>query len=166
MGIFDFNPHFHKGSDSSEYLQQYIDRYFNPHFHKGSDVILEAESKRYQDFNPHYDNGTDPHNSQWMGQTWTPADWIKSSGGDGTKLVQGWINNGILVGSYKDKQGVPYLEVGPYFYHLSGLDKRKVTETLDAIYQVTAQKPNMFFVKDAATQKVIGTFTKEGLNLE
>ena len=37
MGIFDFNPHFHKGSDSSEYLQQYIDRYFNPHFHKGSD---------------------------------------------------------------------------------------------------------------------------------
>lgn len=119
-----------------------------------------------QDFVPHYDNGTDPHNSQWMGQAWTPADWIKSSGGDGTKLVQGWINNGILVGSYKDKQGVPYLEVGPYFYHLSGLDKRKVTETLDAIYQVTAQKPNMFFVKDAATQKVIGTFTKEGLNLE
>lgn len=119
-----------------------------------------------QDYIPHYDNGTDPHNSQWAGTNWTPADWIQSSGGDGTKLVQQWINAGIVSGSYKDNSGVPYLEIGPNFYHLSGLDKRKVTETLDAIYQVTAQKPHMYFIKDAETQKVIGTFTKEGLNLE
>jgi hypothetical protein len=119
-----------------------------------------------QDFVPNYDNGTDPHNSQWSGTNWTPADWIKASGGDGTKLVQQWINNGIIVGSYKDRDDVPYLEIGPYFYHLSGLDKRKVTETLDAIYQITAHKPEMYFIKDAATKKIIGTYTKEGLNLE
>lgn len=119
-----------------------------------------------QDFVPHYANGTDPHNSQWSGEKWTPADWIKTVGGDGTKLVEGWMNAGIIKGSYKDSAGVPYLEVGPNFYHLSGLDKRKVTETLDAIYQVTANKPNMYFIKDPATRKVIGTYTKEGLNLE
>lgn len=119
-----------------------------------------------QDFVPHYDNGTEPHNSQWSDEKWTPADWIKTEGGDGTKLVQKWINIGILVGSYKDMNGVPYLEVGPNFYHLSGLDKRKVTETLDAVYQVTAQKPGMFFIKDASTRKIIGTYSKQGLNLE
>ena len=119
-----------------------------------------------QDFNPHYDNGTEPQSSQWIGTKWTPADWIKASGGDGTRLVQNWINVGILAGSYKDSAGVPYLEIGPNFYHLSGLDKRKVTETLDAVYQVTAQRPEMFFIKDAATKKIIGTFTKQGLNLE
>ena len=119
-----------------------------------------------QDFVPHYDNGTDPHNSQWSGTNWTPAEWIKAAGGDGTKLVQGWMSADIIKGSYKDSAGVPYLEIGPNFYHLSGLDKRKVTETLDAIYQVTANKPNMYFIKDPATRKIIGTFTKEGLNLE
>lgn len=119
-----------------------------------------------QDFNPYYANGTDPHNSQWSGANWTPADWIKADGGDGTKLVQKWINADILVGSYKDSDGVPYLEIGPNFYHLSGLDKRKVTETLDAIYRVTASKPGMYFIKDAQTRKIIGTFSKEGLNLE
>jgi hypothetical protein len=119
-----------------------------------------------QDFVPNYDNGTDPHQSQWAGENWTPADWIKSEGGDGTKLVQKWMTAGIIVGSYKDMSGIPYLEIGPNFYHLSGLDKRKVTETLDAVYQVTANKPGMYFIKDAATQKVIGTFSKEGLNLE
>ena len=71
-----------------------------------------------------------------------------------------------MVGSYKDGDGVPYLEVGPNFYHLSGYDKRRVTQTLDAIYQVTANKPSMYFLKDADTQRIIGTYTKEGLNLE
>jgi hypothetical protein len=61
-----------------------------------------------QDFNPHYDNGIAPQNSQWTDKNWSPADWIKSTGGDGTKLVTGWINAGILVGSYKDSDGVPY----------------------------------------------------------
>ena len=119
-----------------------------------------------QDFNPHYDNGTDPHTSQWTEKNWSPADWIKSAGGDGTQLVTGWINAGILVGSYKDSDGVPTLEIGSNFYHLSGYDKRRVTQTLDAIYQVTAVKPSMYFIKDADTQKIIGTYTKEGLNLE
>lgn len=119
-----------------------------------------------QDFVPNYANGTDPHNSQWMGTNWTPADWIKAEGGDGTKLVDKWMKARIIVGSYKDMWGTPYLEIGPNFYHLSGLDKRKVTETLDVVYQVTANKPGMYFIKDAETQKVIGTFSKEGLNLE
>ena len=52
--------------------------------------ILWGESHwKNQDFNPHYDNGTDPHNSQWTDPNWSPADWIKSAGGDGTKLVTG-----------------------------------------------------------------------------
>ena len=62
MGIFDFNPHFHKGSDSSEYLQQYIDRYFNPHFHKGSDSAHSSPLHPLHYFNPHFHKGSDPDN--------------------------------------------------------------------------------------------------------
>ncbi len=119
-----------------------------------------------QDFIPYYDNGTDPHNSQWSDSTWTPADWIKASGGNGESLVQTWLANGIIAGSYKDSDGIPYLDVGPNFYHLSGYDKRRVTETLDAIYQITAKKPSMYYLKDPATKQVIGTYTKQGLTLE
>ena len=119
-----------------------------------------------QDFKPYYDNGTDPHSGQWTDSQWTPADWIKAVGGNGTKLVDQWMATKILAGSYKDRNGVSTLEIGPNFYHLSGYDKRRVTETLDTIYQVTAQKPGMYFIKDPATKKIIGTFSREGLNLE
>jgi hypothetical protein len=119
-----------------------------------------------QDFIPYYDNGTDPHTTQWTDKNWTPADWIKVEGGDGTKLVQKWLNADILEGSYKDRHNVPYLEVGRHFYYLSGYDKRRVLQTLDAVYQVTSQKPGMFFIKDPQTDKIIGTYSKDGLTLE
>lgn len=120
-----------------------------------------------QDFNPYYDNGTDPHSSQWTNSNWTPANWIQAEGGDGQRLIQKWINTGIIAGSYKGYwDDLPYLEIGPNFYHLSGYDKRRVVETLDAIYQVTAQKPGMFYLKDGKTKKIIGAYTKQGLTLE
>ena len=119
-----------------------------------------------QDFNPYYDNGTDPQNGQWAGSNWTPADWIKSEGGNGEKLVQRWTHAGILSGSYKDRHGVSYLDIGPNFYHLSGYDKRRVTQTLDAIYQITTSKSGMYYIQDPLAHKIIGTYTKEGLTLE
>jgi hypothetical protein len=119
-----------------------------------------------QDFAPYYDNGTDTQNSQWTNSNWTPADWIQADGGDGVALVKKWVTVGIIAGSYKDSDDVPYLDVGPNFYHLSGYDKRRVMETVDAVYQITNQKPAMFFLKDPATRKDIGTYTKEGLTLE
>lgn len=119
-----------------------------------------------QDFQPHYDNAKDPQNSQWKEDGWTPQEWIKSVGGDGTKLVETWLNNRVLTGSSKDSDGISVLEVGPNFYHLSEKDKRRVMATLDAIYQVTAQTPRMFFIKDSSTHKVIGTYSREGLVLQ
>lgn len=119
-----------------------------------------------QDFVPYHDNGIDQHNSQWSNSDWTPADWIQADGGDGVNLVKKWVNVGIIKGSYKDSDDIPYLDVGQNFYHLSGYDKRRVLETVDAVYQVTAHKPGMFFVKDPATKKIIGTYSKEGLTLE
>lgn len=119
-----------------------------------------------QDFSPYYDNGTDPHNNQWSDSNWTPADWIQSSGVDGVALVQRWVTAGIIDGSYKDCDDIPYLDVGANFYHLSGFDKRRVMETVDAVYQVTNQKPGLFFLKDPKTHKIIGTYTKQGLTLE
>lgn len=119
-----------------------------------------------QDFVPYYDNGTEPQNSQWSNSNWTPANWIQATGGgDGTQLVQRWQTAGIIQRSYVDGD-VHYLDVGPNFYRLSGYDKRRVTETLDAIYQVTASKGGVYFLKDGTTDKVIGAYTKQGLNLE
>lgn len=118
-----------------------------------------------QDFIPYYDNGTDPHNSQWDESTWTPADWIAANNGDAEGLINQWTNASILQARYVD-DGVPYMNVGENFYHLSGYDKRRVMATVDYVYQVTAQQPGMFYLKDAETRRVIGYYSKEGLTLQ
>lgn len=118
-----------------------------------------------QDFIPYYEDGTDPQNTQWDTSTWTPSTWINRSGKTGAEF----IHHLQVVGILKDNgraNGATYINVGPNFYHLSGQDKRRVISTLDAVYQVTTQQPGMFYLRDPRTEKMIGTYTKDGLFLE
>lgn len=120
-----------------------------------------------QDFIPYYDNGTQPHNGQWNGTQWTPADWISMDTGRGEDLVEKWVRVGIIKRRYtRFWDNVPAVDVGPNFYHLSGLDKRRVMETLDAVYSVTDEKPGLFYVSDPGTGQIIGYYTKSGLVLQ
>lgn len=127
-----------------------------------------------QDFVPYYENGTDPHNTQWDqgrdnggldSSKWTPADWIALNGGTGPELVQRWHIAHIIDRQYYD-DGIPYLDVGVNFYHLSGLDKRRVMQTVDYVYQITGKPPRMFYLRDPATDEIIGSYGRDGLILQ
>ncbi len=125
---------------------------------------------RNQDFMPYFDNSKDPHNTQWDKTAlspvyWTPKEWVTMDGGRGLALIQKWYNVGILQDQYVDDD-MPYLVVGPNFYHLSGSDKRRVMQTIDAVYQVTSLSPKMFYIEDSKTEKVIGYYTPKGLILQ
>jgi len=118
---------------------------------------------------PYFDNGTDPHPQQWTQQlspeNWKPEDWVAHNDGDAMRLVQKFINSGIITRSYVEDK-VPVLDVGPRFYHLSGFDKARVVQTLDHIYKVTSKSPGVIYLKDSKTRYVIGTYTATGLHLE
>ena len=119
-----------------------------------------------QDFKPYYQDGTLPQQTQWDDENWQPADWVYLDGGNAQDLIRKWYNVGIIKDQYIE-DSVPYLDIGVNFYHLSGFDKKRVMATVDHVYQVTRNKPGMFYVKDAITEKVIGYYTPTaGLILE
>ncbi len=123
-----------------------------------------------QDFQPYYETSTEPHNTQWndnklSDQWWTPKDWVSLDGGSGFELIRKWYVADILRDQYV-RDGIPYLEVGPNFYHLGGADKRRVMKTIDAVYRVTDYTPKMFYLRDFRTDQVIGHYTKDGLVLQ
>jgi len=118
-----------------------------------------------QDFVPYYANGTEPHNTQWDKSNWKPADWIEMNGGKGEDLIGRWHTAKIISKQYYD-DGVPTLDVGVNFYHLSGQDKRRVMETVDYVYQITANAPKIFYLKDPQTRRIIGYYGTDGLILQ
>ena len=57
--VYDFNPHFRKGSDSTERAKTDEPYDFNPHFRKGSDCIISRIEQKWNYFNPHFRKGSD-----------------------------------------------------------------------------------------------------------
>ena len=118
-----------------------------------------------QNFIPHLENGKHPHNTQWDESKWTPMDWIAQRN-DAMELIRGFYTSDIVRGQYMDDD-VHVLEVGPGFYSLGGQDKRRVTQTIDAVYGITTSRENgTFFVRDWRTGDQIGAYTKYGLYLQ
>lgn len=118
-----------------------------------------------QDFQPYLENGHHPHNSQWDNKDWEPEDWIAQRS-TSHELVDGFYRANII-----DEQlicdDIPVLKVGPGFYRLGGHDKRRVTETLDHIYQITSRSQNgVFMLRDWKSNKTIGSYTKYGLQIQ
>lgn len=119
----------------------------------------------YKKFHPYLENGKETQNQQWAAEDWYVQDWLAQNE-DSFKLIDGFFRTDILRKQDED-DGVPVLIVGPQFYRLGGLDKRRVVTTLDTVYGITesGERP-MIILKDWHTKREIGTFTKAGLTLE
>tara|TARA_B100000378_G_scaffold207726_1_gene170849 strand:+ start:372 stop:794 length:423 start_codon:yes stop_codon:yes gene_type:complete len=76
-------------------------------------------------------------------------------------LVNHWREIDILAEHGVDRQGIAYMRVGPNFYHLSGWDKRRVAQTIDAAYDFTGNTPEMFRLRDWCCNTVVGVY-KDG----
>lgn len=121
------------------------------------------------DFENRYKNydlslGSDAHDRQWDSKKWNPDVWIQQEKG-GTELITGFYEAGILE-DQTIEDDIPYLHVGPNFYNLSGYDQRRIVQSVDEVYDITnIETDDLFFLYDPYTRKVIGAYTKHGLQL-
>jgi len=123
------------------------------------------EWAEYKNFNPHLEKGKDTQNQQWRNEDWYVQDWVSQHKNE-FELIDGFFRADILRKQTEDGD-VPVLIVGPQFYRLGGLDKRRVLTTLDSAYGITDRGTHPVIVlKDWQTEREIGLFDKNGLSLE
>ena len=109
-------------------------------------------------------NTKDMHLRQWDSKKWNPDVWIQQAG-DGETLMEGFYAAGILEDqTYKDE--IPYLHVGENFHKLGGYDQRRVLQSVDEVYGITnIETDDLFYVYDDYNNRVIGMYTKHGLQV-
>lgn len=115
------------------------------------------------DFAPYLEDPSIPHDRQWdFKPRWNAKEWMGVDGGQTT--IQKFFEADIL--RERDMEdGIPVLRVGPNFYKLSGYDKRRVTDLLDAVHKVTKSQAGYFQIKDDRNDALIGYYDRHGLRL-
>ena len=120
---------------------------------------------QYKKYHPYLENGKHSQNTQWNEENWYVEDWV-SQHGDAMELIDGFYKAAILQ-EQTVEDDKPILVVGPQFYRLGGLDKRRVVTTVDVVYGITENQPNRYILlKDWHTKRQIGVYTADGLQLE
>ena len=62
---------------------------------------------------------------------------------------------------------MPVLEVGPNFYNLGGFDKRRVTQMVDEVFNITGNHLfGSFMIYDWKSKEAVGVYTQYGLQLK
>ena len=130
-----------------------------------------------QDFKPYQEDSKLPHNVQWKsglyaGQEWHPENWIKAKGSI-RAVLDGFYDNNVIKGQDVDGD-MPVLIVGDGFMRLSGQEKRRVTDFIDYVFQVTTTAPaGMYTIYYDRTDNwlfgrgnPIGMYTDKGLSLQ
>lgn len=140
-------------------------RFFNLFVVLCAGTILSAcHYQEHSDIRPYLEEAKMPHNMQWEDESWTPQSWIDDRGGE-VALMDGFYKDGIVTDQFT-KKDTPVLEVGRTFMSLSAPDKRKVLATVDYIFGMTQAGKGMFSIQDHDSGKVIGIYTKQGVQFQ
>ena len=128
--------------------------------------------KRYRSmkaYHPYLENSRHSQHLQYKDVDWYVEDWTSQEGGreGGMALINKFYKADIFKDQIVDKTGKSLLVVGPNFYRLSGLDKRRAVTLVDSVYGVTQNNENgSFIVTDWHTKKPIGVYDNQGLRLQ
>ncbi len=116
------------------------------------------------DFKPYLGDQKGSQRSLWDNDSWTPEAWIKDAG-DEKRIIRDFYAVNIVTNQYKDSNNIPILEVGDAFINLSGLDKRRVLQFVDHVFEITSSEENgMFYVfYSENTKDPLGVYNKYGL---
>jgi len=126
--------------------------------------MFKKKNKHHEPYRPYLESTRELQIPQWEGKDWYVEDWTSQEGS--INLIKGFYDADILRSQEIGVNKMPVLTVGPNFYRLSGLDKRRVTQTVDTIYGITsATEDGSFMLKDWHTKHYIGAFDKNGLRL-
>lgn len=119
----------------------------------------------HYEFSPLVSNN-DPHHqhpAQWAGQDWDTAKWSK----DWTPevAVKNFFAAHIFSAQYIKDQ-VPVLEMGPRFYELSDLDRRRTLKLVSDYTQIFGKGHKFIQLRDWYTKDIVGTYTPGGMYLK
>lgn len=118
----------------------------------------------------------DPHNQhpqQWDGQDWDPAGWNENWTTEKTlkrffenhTFSKQYMGGSKRVNNDKIQAQIPVLEVGPTFYKLSDLDRRRSLKLLADYTQVFGKGFEMIELRDWRSHETIGSYTPKGMFL-
>lgn len=109
-----------------------------------------------------FDNKHD-HPAQWEGQDWDPEMW-----GDGQtpELVLRRLYSVRVFNAQYSEEGVPVLELGPKFWKLSDLDRRRGIKLLADHTHVLEQGHERIVLRDWYTKDNIGIYNAKGMFLK
>lgn len=114
---------------------------------------------------PYLNEAKIPHNSRWDNDTWTPEGWAMGAG-SAEYMMQDLYAANIITDQYED-DGAPVLEVGRTFMQLSQQDQLHVVKFVDSVFNITKSAPaGMFYIYQEETEKPIGLYSAEGLQLQ
>lgn len=137
------------------------ERVFPPH-------LSPKAKKSYPnwEFNPK----TDPqfykyrHPQQWEGQEWDISKWPKDM--TDKAILEGMYATNVFNRQYVDDKGNPVIEVGPSFYKLSDLDRRRSLKLLADYFEFFERGNIAFDVRDWSESVKIGEYTRYGFQPE
>ncbi|MGH1377785.1 MAG: hypothetical protein ACRBB3_03090 [Alphaproteobacteria bacterium] len=102
--------------------------------------------------------------SLWVGDKWSPEDWVKEDG-DKKRIMQDLYESDILVRQYTNKDNIPVLEVGDQFMRMSGIDRNRVLEFMDHVFEITtSSKDGLFYIMydQNGDDEMVGLYNKHG----
>ena len=121
--------------------------------------------QNWQDMNfePHIGAQKILQRSVWDSDTWTPEQWINTPG-DEKRIIHNFYKTHLITNQYTDGDNIPVLEVGPPFIQLSRLDRRRVLQFVDYVFNITAaEKDGMFYVLYAENRREpLGIYNRYG----
>lgn len=118
------------------------------------------ETREFKEFSSDEHNW-DPQNSmphQWDGQDWDPSMWNKKW--TPAVTVQKFYQARIFDAQYVEK-GVPVLELGPTFFRLSDLDRRRALKLLADNAGIFRDGAKVVILRDWHTKKTLGNLVDD-----
>lgn len=113
------------------------------------------------------------HPQQWDGQDWDPAAWNENWTPE--KTLNNFYQNKIFMKQYmggskritnrKLQAQIPVLDVGPTFFQISDLDRRRALKLLADYTGVFNNGYEMIELRDWRSKEVVGSYTPKGMFL-
>ncbi len=104
------------------------------------------------------------HQQQWSGMEWDPSLWTDDVTDE--SVLRSMYQSDIFRRQYVSKKDRPVVEVGPKFYKLSDLDRRRSLKLIADYFEFFENGFVAFEVRDWRKSKKIGEYTRYGFQPE
>lgn len=104
-----------------------------------------------------------PHPDEWQGQDWDPRQWHARWTPEAA--VRKFFEARIFERQYMRNGQIPAVELGPTFYRLSDLDKRRTLKLLTDYNATFKRGYGAVALVDWSTRHIVGSYTPKGMFL-